>query len=107
MIILQDLLRAVLDPVGIILHYVLGAYIWVLIIRALLSWVSPDPYNPIVRGLYSITEPVLSFLRRKFPLMAGSIDFSPMVAVLIVWFLQMVLDRLFHSVSTWLSFVAR
>ncbi len=107
MIVLQDLLRAVLEPVGIILHYVLGAYIWVLIIRALLSWVSPDPYNPIVRGLYSITEPVLSFLRRKFPLMAGSIDFSPMVAVLIVWFLQMVLDRLFHSVSTWLSFVAR
>jgi YggT family protein len=107
MIVLQDLLRAVLEPVGIILHYVLGAYIWVLIIRALLSWVSPDPYNPIVRGLYSITEPVLSFLRRKFPLMAGSIDFSPMVAVLIVWFLQMVMDRLFHSVSTWLSFVAR
>jgi len=107
MIVLQDLLRAFLEPVGIILHYVLGAYIWILIIRALLSWVSPDPYNPIVRGLYSITEPVLSFLRRKFPLMAGSIDFSPMVAVLIVWFLQMVLDRLFHSVSTWLSFVAR
>jgi YggT family protein len=107
MVVLQDLLRAFLEPVGIILHYVLGAYIWILIIRALLSWVSPDPYNPIVRGLYSITEPVLSFLRRKFPLMAGSIDFSPMVAVLIAWFLQMVLDRLFHSVSTWLSFVAR
>jgi YggT family protein len=106
MIVLQDLLRAVLEPVGIILHYALGAYIWVLIIRALLSWVSPDPYNPIVRGLYSITEPFLSFLRRKFPLMAGSIDFSPMVAVLIVWFLQMVVDRLFHSFSNWLSLVA-
>jgi len=107
MIVIQDLLRVILEPLGIILHYVLGAYIWVLIIRALLSWVSPDPYNPIVRGLYSITEPVLSFLRRKFPLMAGSIDFSPMVAVLIIWFLQMVIDRLFHSISVWLSFVAR
>jgi len=107
MIVIQDLLRVILEPLGIILHYVLGAYIWVLIIRALLSWVSPDPYNPIVRGLYSITEPVLSFLRRKFPLMAGSIDFSPMVAILIIWFLQMVFDRLFHSISTWLSFVAR
>jgi YggT family protein len=107
MIVVQDLLRAILEPFGIILHYVLGAYIWVLIIRALLSWVSPDPYNPIVRGLYSITEPVLSFLRRKFPLMAGSIDFSPMVAILLIWFLQMVLDRLFHSISTWLSIVAR
>ncbi|OGP78795.1 MAG: hypothetical protein A2Z40_00030 [Deltaproteobacteria bacterium RBG_19FT_COMBO_60_16] len=107
MIVIQDLLRVILEPLGIILHYVLGAYIWVLIIRALLSWVSPDPYNPIVRGLYSITEPVLSFLRRKFPLMAGSVDFSPMVAILIIWFLQMVIDRLFHSISVWLSFVAR
>jgi YggT family protein len=105
--VFQDLLRAVIEPLGIIVHYVLGAYVWVLIIRAVISWVSPDPYNPIVRALYSITEPVLSFLRRKFPLMAGSIDFSPMVAILLVWFLQMVLDRLFHSVSTWLSYVAR
>ncbi len=71
-----------------ILDYVLWAYMWVLVIRAVLSWVNPDPYNPIVRALYSITEPVLSFLRRKFPLMAGSIDFSPMVAILIILFLQ-------------------
>jgi YggT family protein len=105
--VIQDLLRAVIEPLGIIIHYVLGAYVWVLIIRAVISWVSPDPYNPIVRALYSITEPVLSFLRRRFPLMAGSIDFSPMVAILIVWFLQMVLDRLFLSISNWLSYVAR
>lgn len=71
-----------------ILDYVLWAYMWVLVIRAVLSWVSPDPYNPVVRALYSITEPVLSFLRRKFPLMAGSIDFSPLVAILAILFLQ-------------------
>lgn len=107
MLFAQDLLKAVLEPLGIIIHYVLGAYIWVLVIRAVLSWVSPDPYNPIVRALYSITEPVLSFLRRKFPLMAGSIDFSPMVAILALWFLQMVFDRLFHSIAGWLSIAAR
>src|SRR4030067_2292527 len=99
MIVIQDLLRVILEPLGIILHYVLGAYIWVLIIRALLSWVSPDPYNPIVRGLYTITEPVLSFLRRKFPLMAGSVDFSPPVALLLLWFLQMVIDPVFPPIS--------
>lgn len=76
-----------------ILDYVLWAYMWVLIIRAVLSWVGPDPYNPIVRALYSITEPVLSFLRRKFPLMAGSIDFSPMVAIVVILFLQRFLVR--------------
>lgn len=81
-------MRNLIVAVATILDYVLWAYMWVLVIRAVLSWVNPDPYNPIVRALYSITEPVLSFLRRKFPLMAGSIDFSPMVAILIILFLQ-------------------
>jgi len=77
-----------LFAVAKILDIALSAYMWILIIRAVLSWVNPDPYNPIVRALYSITEPVLSFLRRRFPLMAGSIDFSPMVAILVILFLQ-------------------
>ncbi|MBI5576549.1 MAG: YggT family protein [Deltaproteobacteria bacterium] len=84
MFVMKNLIVAV----ATILDYVLWAYMWVLVIRAVLSWVNPDPYNPIVRALYSITEPVLSFLRRKFPLMAGSIDFSPMVAILAILFLQ-------------------
>ncbi len=83
-----------------ILDYVLWAYMWVLVIRAVLSWVSPDPYNPIVRALYSITEPVLSFLRRKFPLMAGSIDFSPMVAILVIIFLQRFLVRTLFDLAS-------
>lgn len=71
-----------------ILDFALTAYMWIIIIRAVLSWVNPDPYNPIVRALYSVTDPVLSWLRRRFPLMAGSIDFSPLVAILIILFLQ-------------------
>ena len=84
MFVMKNLIFAV----ATILDYVLLAYMWILVIRALLSWVNPDPYNPIVRALYSITEPVLSFLRRKFPLMAGTIDFSPLVAILVIVFLQ-------------------
>lgn len=84
MFVMKNLVFAI----ATILDYVLWAYMWALIISVLLSWVRPDPYNPIVRALYSITEPVLSFLRRKFPLMAGSIDFSPMVAILVIVFLQ-------------------
>jgi YggT family protein len=81
-------MRNLLIAVATILDYALWGYMWVLIIRAILSWVNPDPYNPIVRALYAITEPVLSFLRRKFPLMAGSIDFSPIVVILAIVFLQ-------------------
>ena len=82
-----------------VIDIVLWSYMWILIIRALLSWVSPDPYNPIVRGLYSITEPVLSFLRRRLPLMAGSIDFSPFVAILIILFLQWFLVKTLIELS--------
>ncbi len=71
-----------------VVDYALWAYMWAFIIRAVLSWVSPDPYNPIVRALYAITEPVLSNLRRRLPLFAGSIDFAPVVAILIIVFLQ-------------------
>ncbi len=71
-----------------VVDYALWAYMWAFIIRAVLSWVSPDPYNPIVRALYAITEPVLSQLRRRLPLFAGSIDFSPIVAILLIVFLQ-------------------
>ena len=80
--------KNLIDALATIIDYALWAFMWAFILRAVLSWVNPDPYNPIVRALYSVTEPVLSRLRRKLPLFAGSIDFSPIVAVLIIVFLQ-------------------
>jgi YggT family protein len=84
MFVARDLIVAL----ATVVDYALWAYMWAFIIGALLSWVSPDPHNPVVRALYAITEPVLSRLRRKLPLFAGSIDFSPLVAILILLFLQ-------------------
>lgn len=71
-----------------ILNVVLTLYMWLIIARAILSWVSPDPYNPIVRFLYSVTEPVLYAIRRRIPVMFGGIDFSPMLLILAIIFLQ-------------------
>jgi YggT family protein len=71
-----------------ILHIVLNAYMWVIIVRALLSWVNPDPYNPIVRFLYSVTEPVLYAIRSRIPLFFAGIDFSPMIVLLVIVFLD-------------------
>ncbi|MCK5257793.1 MAG: YggT family protein, partial [Deltaproteobacteria bacterium] len=48
-----------LDAIAIIIHYALTIYMWLIIIRAVISWVNPDPYNPIVSFLYQVTEPVL------------------------------------------------
>lgn len=86
-----------------ILDWVLWAYMWMIIIRAVLTWVNPDPYNPIVRALYAITEPVLSFLRRRLPLMAGSIDFSPIVVILAIYFLRYFLVRTLFDLAARLS----
>lgn len=69
-----------------IVDIVLGFYYWLILIRALISWVSPDPYNPVVRFLHSATEPVLSPIRRRLPMMA--IDISPIVAFFAIIFLQ-------------------
>lgn len=71
-----------------ILDIVFTTYMWVIVARAILSWVNPDPYNPIVRFLYSITEPVLYAIRRRIPLAFGGIDFSPMIVILVLLFLQ-------------------
>lgn len=71
-----------------ILHMVLSAYMWVIIARAILSWVNPDPYNPIVRFLYNITEPVLYAIRRRVPAFFGGIDFTPMIVLAIIYFLD-------------------
>jgi YggT family protein len=71
-----------------VLHYVLFFYMWIIIARAVLSWVSPDPYNPIVRFIYKVTEPVMYQVRSRLPVSFGGIDFAPVVVILIIYFLQ-------------------
>ncbi len=71
-----------------IIDIALTLYMWIIIIRAVLSWVNPDPYNPIVRLLYQVTEPVMALVRRWIPLRGMGIDFSPMIILLAIVFLQ-------------------
>ena len=71
-----------------ILNVVLNIFMWIIIIRALISWVNPDPYNPIVQFLHKVTEPVLYPIRRAIPISGIGIDFSPIIVFLIIIFLQ-------------------
>ena len=77
-----------LMAVAVILRYVLTFYMWIVIARAVLSWVNPDPHNPIVRFIHNVTEPVLYRIREKIPVNFGGIDFSPIIVILGVIFLQ-------------------
>jgi YggT family protein len=76
-----------------ILDLVLSLYVWVIIARAVISWVNADPYNPIVRFLYRATEPVLATIRRWVPFGGMGIDVSPIIAILVIYFLQFFLVK--------------
>ncbi len=71
-----------------LLELVLWAYFWIIIARAVLSWVNPDPFNPVVRFLYRVTEPVLRPIRHRLPTLAMGLDLSPMVVLLGIYFLE-------------------
>jgi YggT family protein len=78
------------NAIAVALNVVLTLYLWIVIARAILSWVNPDPRNPIVRFLYNATEPVLYRVRRAVPDLGG-IDFSPLLVILGIYFLQVFL----------------
>jgi YggT family protein len=82
----------VLQGVATVLDTVLWLYMWVIIARALISWVNPDPWNPIVQFLERVTEPVLAPIRRLVGWRMG-IDLSPIIAILIISFLQIALVK--------------
>lgn len=95
MFVFSNFLSAIADAISIILRL----YMYILIARALISWVNPDPYNPIVQFLYRITEPVLNPLRRLVPPWKIGIDLSPLIAILIIFFLQRFLVATLHQIA--------
>ncbi|MBW2607366.1 MAG: YggT family protein [Deltaproteobacteria bacterium] len=77
-----------LMAVANVLNFVLLFFMWIVIARAILSWVNPDPYNPIVRFIHNVTEPVLYQVRKKIPINFGGIDFSPIIVIIVIYFLR-------------------
>jgi YggT family protein len=74
-------------------------YIFIVIARALVSWVNPDPHNPIVRFLYNATEPVLARMRRILPLQFGGFDLTPIVLLVLLSVVEQLLLRLIWQLS--------
>ena len=81
-------LKHLLVALAQVLNLVLTMYMWLIIARALISWVNPDPYNPIVRFLYNVTEPVLAWVRQRLPLVYSGLDLSPLLVLLAIVFLK-------------------
>jgi YggT family protein len=95
MLILANLFEAV----AVVLNFVLTVYMWIIIAGAVLSWVNPDPYNPIVRFINTATEPVLYQIRKRLPVNFGGIDISPVVVLLAIMFLQTFVVNTLHGLA--------
>lgn len=95
MAILRELILAVAQVVDL----VFSIYLFIVIARALISWVSPDPSNPIVRFLHSATDPVLTRIQRILPVNFGGIDFSPVVLLIALSFLQRMIKAVLYHLA--------
>ncbi len=95
MFVLANLLSAIAK----ILDIALTLYMWVIIARAVISWVNPDPFNPIVRFLHSVTEPLLYPIRQRLPMAFGGIDFSPLILILAIIFVQSFLVESLYQIA--------
>jgi len=92
-----------LTALAMVLHLLLQAYMWVVIIRALLSWVNPDPWNPIVQTLNRLTDPLLEPIRRRMFRMMGyggiGIDLSPLILIAGIYFLDFFLVETLNDIA--------
>ncbi len=89
------MIEALFGSIFTVILAIVSLYKWVIIIASLLTWVKPDPYNPIVQMLYRLTEPAYALVRRFIPTVFGGIDLAPLIIIFALIFLETFLGRLF------------
>ena len=90
-------MNAILVSILEFINLIIGLYIWVVIIAALITWVQPNPYNPIVQFLWNVTEPVYRYIRRYIPTTFGGFDIAPIILILGLEFLQILINNIIAS----------
>lgn len=101
MFILSNFISAVAH----ILDILFTILYWFILVRALISWVNPDPLNPIVQFLNKTTEPILEPIKRRLPLnFRFGIDISPIIVILLIMFLKSFLIKSLFDLGAWLRF---
>jgi YggT family protein len=92
-------LATLIEAFATILHTLINIYIWVVIIAALITFVRPDPYNPIVQILFRLTNPVYAFIRRLVPTLIGGIDLAPLIIILTLQFIDLFAVKLLFALA--------
>lgn len=85
------------QAIATIISMLLNLYIWILIIATLLSWVRPDPYNPIVQVLYRLSEPVFAKVRKIIPTNIGGLDIAPLIVIVALKFIDLTLVKILYN----------
>lgn len=93
------ILSTLIQALAQILHMIINIYIWVVIIAALVTWVRPDPFNPIVQTLYRLTEPVYAWIRRYIPTVIGGIDLAPLIVIFGLQFIDLFFVKLLFQLA--------
>ncbi len=84
---------------GGLVHSLINVYMWIVIIAALLSWVRPDPNNPIVQILYRVTEPAYQFVRRYIPTTFNGIDLTPLIIIIGLQIIDILFVNILNSIA--------
>lgn len=93
----MTLLMELLVGLLLILNNLILLYMWVIIIAAVLTWVRPDPYNPVVQLLYRLTQPAYALVRRFIPTTFNGIDLSPLIIIIFLQVVQVLITALIRS----------
>ena len=88
-----------IQALATVIDTLLYVYSFLIIGRAIISWVSPDPYNPIVNFLYTVTEPVMKYARKIIPPIGGTIDISPIVVLVLIHLIRISINQLLFDLA--------
>lgn len=91
------MMGGIISGLGGIIHSLLTVYIWVVIIGALLTWVRPDPYNPIVQVIYRLTQPAYDLIRRLMPTVFNGLDLAPIILIVALNVIDIVLINVINA----------
>lgn len=90
-------MTTLIQALATVIDMLLNVYSFLIIGRAIISWVSPDPYNPIVNFLNTVTEPVMKHARKIIPPIGGTIDISPIVVLVVIHIVRIVINQFLFS----------
>ncbi len=96
-------MTALIQALATVIDMLLNVYSFLIIGRAIISWVNPDPYNPIVNFLHTATEPVMRYARKIIPPIGGTVDISPIVVLVLIHLVRITIVQLLFDLSHSLS----